>query len=116
MFIISALTLAFLRPRMRLYIGVSVSYSLSLIHQTLLSTQFFDVNSETANDMSSSRFWLYWAVTVPLTTITTAGARIFYHLRDGRMRERLCLARQGSQLANIEKKKGLRKSSDTSGK
>ncbi|OAG00869.1 uncharacterized protein CC84DRAFT_1221430 [Paraphaeosphaeria sporulosa] len=99
MFIISALTLAFLPP----------TYT-----ATLFSTQFFDLNSKTADNMTSSRFWLYWAVTVPLTMITTACARVFYYLRDKRMREKLCLARQDSQLTKIEK--GPRKGSDISSK
>ncbi|KAF2450551.1 hypothetical protein P171DRAFT_479635 [Karstenula rhodostoma CBS 690.94] len=99
MFIISALTLAFLPP----------TYT-----ATLFSTQFFDLNSETADSMTSSRFWLYWAVTVPLTMITTACARIFYYLRDKKMREKLFLARRDSQLTKIEK--GLKRRADPSGK
>jgi hypothetical protein len=114
MFIISALTLIFLPPTF-----TAVRRSVPAVHplltyQTLFSTQFFDLRSETTNSMTSSRFWLYWAVTVPLTVITTACAVIFFYMRDRKMRETLCLARRDSQLAKIEK--GLHKGADTNGK
>jgi hypothetical protein len=114
MFIISALTLIFLPPTFTAVRISSLAIRPLLTYQTLFSTQFFDLKSETTDSMTSSRFWLYWAVTVPLTVVTTACAVIFFYMRDKKMREKLCLARRDSQLAKIEK--GLQKGADICGK
>ncbi|KAF1974197.1 hypothetical protein BU23DRAFT_638368 [Bimuria novae-zelandiae CBS 107.79] len=85
MFIIATLTLVFLPPTFT---------------ATLFSTQFFDLKADTES-MTSSRFWLYWAVTVPLTVVTLASAAFFWKMRYKKFGGRL--ERRGSWVSSMEK-------------
>ncbi|KAJ4292663.1 hypothetical protein N0V90_009326 [Kalmusia sp. IMI 367209] len=85
MFIISALTLVFLPPTFT---------------ATLFSTEFFDLKSTNMESIASSRFWLYWAVTIPLTVITAASAAYFWKMRDKKLRE--AFTWQGNQLPKLK--------------
>jgi hypothetical protein len=47
--------------------------------QSILSTSFFDFKTSVGEDISS-KFWIYWAITIPLTLIVLAAWIYWYQI------------------------------------
>lgn len=101
--VIAAITMLFLPATFTAVSACSSACAkvpISDMRQTFFSTSFFDFNVDPSKHVYSTWLWLYWVVTLVLTTVVMAVAFLWWRRKENEMAER---SRENRQLTNCEK-------------
>jgi O-antigen/teichoic acid export membrane protein len=86
---------------MKILAAVTVIYLPGTFTSSLLATSFFEWSASGSETVLSHRFWIYWAITIPLTAITVA-AWLLWTQREERLHKEQELKAQEERRQNMK--------------